>query len=297
MPLHNGITMSGGNMDSTTQGKLNKFFAVLDKSIRETTQQRRLTPNFVKFLHPINYVVFETINDFKIIATNQNVGGMPQVNFQDFKTQNITLEQCAFLVQRDLMYQNPFGISFDKNIIDQNEEFQRKESKKIAENYINQEIIEIEKLNNIVRINPIFNGRDFLINKELAFMLSPFSEPFNTIFSDHIKPCVEKIDSIKCFRADNIYDNKPIIDDIWKSINEAGVIISELTGRNPNVFYETGIAHTIGKEVILITQDINDVPFDLRHLRCIVYEYTPRGIQLLESNLENTIRQIRSRLK
>lgn len=297
MPLYNALTMSNGNLDNTTQDKLKKFFVILDKSIREKTQQQGLMPNMVKFLHPINFVVFETINDIKIIATNQNVGGVPHVSFQDFKTQNITLEQCAYLVQRDLMYQNPFGISFDKNILQMNEEMQKLEANKIAESYINQEILEIEKLNNIVRINPIFNGRDFLINKKLAFMLSPFSEPFNTIFSDHIKPCVEKIDSIKCFRADNIYDNKPIIDDIWKSINEAGVIISELTGRNPNVFYETGIAHTIGKEVILITQDINDVPFDLRHLRCIVYEYTPRGIQLLETNLENTIRQIRSRLK
>jgi hypothetical protein len=63
------------------------------------------------------------------------------------------------------------------------------------------------------------------------------------------------------------------------------------------VFYETGIAHTVGKEVILITQTIDDVPFDLRHLRCIVYEYTPKGIQLLETNLTNTINNIRTRLK
>tara|TARA_R110002124_G_scaffold47149_1_gene140661 strand:- start:11388 stop:11741 length:354 start_codon:yes stop_codon:yes gene_type:complete len=114
--------------------------------------------------------------------------------------------------------------------------------------------------------------------------------------ADHIKPTVEKIDNIKCFRADNIYDNKPIIEDIWKSINEASIIIAELTGRNPNVFYETEIAHTVGKEVILITQNIDDVPFDLRHLRCIVYEYTPRGIELLETNLSNTIENIRKRI-
>ena len=68
-----------------------------------------------------------------------------------------------------------------------------------------------------------------------------------------------------------------------------------MTDRNPNVFYETGVAHTVGKEVILITQSMNDVPFDLKHLRCIVYDYTPRGIQFLESNLKNTIDQIMHR--
>lgn len=289
--------MSGGNLDDVTQNKLSKFFVILDKAIREETQKNNLTPNLVKFMHPINFVVFVTINDVKIIATNQNVGGMPNVNFLDFKTNQISIEQCIFLVERDLMYQNPFAISFDRKILDQDENEQKIEAKKIALNYINEEIVAIEKLNNIVKINPIFQGREFLINKELVFMLSPFSEPFNTIFIDHIKPCVEKIDSLKCFRADNIYDNKPIIEDIWKSINEACIIISELSGRNPNVFYETGIAHTIGKEVILLTQDINDVPFDLRHLRCIVYDYTPKGILSLENNLKNTIKQIKNRIK
>ena len=210
---------------------------------------------------------------------------------------SLNLQTAIFLAERDLMYSNAFGISFPKSFLDLGESEIEANAKSITETYLNDELLTIEKLNRVVRINPIFQGRYFLINDNLVFMLSPFSEPFNTIFNDHIKPTLEKIDNIKCFRADNIYDNKPIIEDIWKSINEASIIISELTGRNPNVFYETGIAHTVGKEVILITQTMDDVPFDLRHLRCIVYEYTPRGIQLLESNLINTINNIRTRLK
>ena len=95
-----------------------------------------------------------------------------------------------------------------------------------------------------------------------------------------------------CRRADDIYDNQSIIEDIWKSINEASVIVSELTTRNANVFYETGIAHTIGKEVILITQTMDDVPFDLRHIRCITYKNTPRGIKKLRESLKSTIETI-----
>lgn len=131
-----------------------------------------------------------------------------------------------------------------------------------------------------------------MIDDSLVFVLSSFSEPYNTIYTDHIKPTVESINKLKCFRADNIYGKKPIIEDIWEKINEAKIIISELTERNPNVFYETGIAHTVGKEVILITQNIDDIPFDLRHLRCIVYDYTPRGSKTLETNLENPIESL-----
>lgn len=146
-----------------------------------------------------------------------------------------------------------------------------------------------------MRLNPIFEGREFLINDQLVFVLSPFKEPFNTIFQDHIKPSVESISGLGCLRADDIYDNRPIMEDIWRYTYEAGMLIAELTGRTPNVFYETGIAHTVGKEVILITQSMEDVPFDLKHLRCIVYEYTPRGIAALEQSLKNTILNVLAR--
>ncbi len=166
----------------------------------------------------------------------------------------------------------------------------------IAATLIESEITELEKERGIVRLNPIFEGREFLLNEGLVFVLSPFGEPFDEIYDDHIKPTVEGINGLQCMRADDIYDNRPIIEDIWRLTNEARIIIAELTGKNANVFYETGIAHTIGKEVILITQSMDDVPFDLKHLRCIVYEHKPRGCAILEQNLETTIRNICARV-
>lgn len=54
-------------------------------------------------------------------------------------------------------------------------------------------------------------------------------------------------------------------------IDRSRIVVCDCTGRNPNVFYEAGIAHTLGREVILITQNGHDIPFDLRHLRYIPY--------------------------
>lgn len=141
----------------------------------------------------------------------------------------------------------------------------------------------------------VFPINQFALNENLVFVLSPFGKPFDTIFTNHIKPTVENIHDLTCVRADDIYDNQPVIDDIWRLTNEAGIIIAEFTDRNANVFYETGLAHAIGKEVIPITQSMGDVPFDLRHRRCIVYEYTPEGIDELKSKLTNTITNILDR--
>jgi len=297
MAFITGVSVSSGNLDNEINKKIGKVLELLDKEIREQTRKKGISPKFVKLIQPINYAVIVTFSEVHIVATNQNVGGMPSIHYIDIQNESLNLQTSIFIVERDLMYSNAFGISFPKHFLDLNDVQKELRVKEITESYLNDELLEMEKLSRIVRINPIFQGRDFLINEKLAFMLSPFSDPFNVIFTDHIKPTVEKIDDIKCFRADHIFDNKPIIEDIWKGINEASILIAELTGRNPNVFYETGIAHTIGKEVVLITQNINDVPFDLRYLRCIVYEYTPRGIQLLESSLTNTINSIRTRLK
>lgn len=144
-------------------------------------------------------------------------------------------------------------------------------------------------------VYPIFVGRGFTTDTSKVFVLSPFREPFNAIYRDHIRPAVESL-GLTCGRADDIYDNTPIMEDVWRGINEAGIIISDLTGRNPNVFYETGIAHTLGKEVILISQNNDDVPFDLRHLRFYPYSTQLRGPQTLEEDLKRAVNTIRRRL-
>ena len=84
----------------------------------------------------------------------------------------------------------------------------------------------------------------------------------------------------------------PIMGDVWTAINGCKFAIADCTGRNPNVFYELGIAHTLGKPVVLMTQNMDDVPFDLQQFRVIVYEFTPRGMKALEMQLERTIASI-----
>jgi hypothetical protein len=139
-----------------------------------------------------------------------------------------------------------------------------------------------------MRVDPIFSKDKFIVNPKLCFVLMPFKTDLNPVYTDHIKKVLEALE-MTCRRADDIFSNAPIIEDIWESINQARIIIADLTGKNPNVFYEVGIAHVIGKPVVLITQSMDDLPFDLRHLRNIVYEYTPRGMNQFEAKLKNTV--------
>ena len=82
------------------------------------------------------------------------------------------------------------------------------------------------------------------------------------------------------------------MEDIWKGINIANIIIADITNRNPNVFYELGIAHTLGKKIILLTQNIKDIPFDLNRYRFICYENKINSYRSLETKLKDMIREI-----
>ena len=68
------------------------------------------------------------------------------------------------------------------------------------------------------------------MDKKSCFVLMPFRDPFDQIYSEIIKPCVEE-NGLECTRADEIYSSRPVMSDIWNEINNASIIIAEMTGR------------------------------------------------------------------
>ena len=142
-------------------------------------------------------------------------------------------------------------------------------------------------------VTPYFWGRDFEVDPNLVFALIPLRDPFIEVVEDHIKKVVEEF-GLVCRKADDTFAPRVIMENIWEQINRARFIVADLTSKNPNVFYEVGIAHTLGKDVILIAQSEQDVPFDLRHIRYIQYEYTPPGMRTFEVALRHSIEALLS---
>ena len=123
------------------------------------------------------------------------------------------------------------------------------------------------------------------------FMIMPFADEFNPIYEDHIKAAANTL-NLTIKRGDNFFSRQSIMNDIWSAINGCKIVIADCTDRNANVFYELGIAHAIEKTAIMITQNIEDIPFDLKHLRVIEYQHTPRGMKEFEVKLQSAITQI-----
>ena len=137
-------------------------------------------------------------------------------------------------------------------------------------------------------VDPIFRGRRFELDERMAFVIMPFGEKW----SERIWRMVRKVCSscgLQAVRADDLFGHD-IMEDIWRSIMQSSVVIADLSNRNANVFYELGVAHTIGKDFILLTQDVADLPFDLRRYRCIEYDDNADGYEALQNGLRARLR-------
>lgn len=134
--------------------------------------------------------------------------------------------------------------------------------------------------------------RPVAVNEGTCFLMMPFSKEMRPVHAAMKEVC-ENL-QIKCERADDIYSQRPIFASILDSILSSEIIVSDLTGKNPNVFYETGIAHSVREpqSVILVAQSLEDVPFDLRHLPIVLYKL--ENMQRFELELEKRITHSRA---
>lgn len=127
-----------------------------------------------------------------------------------------------------------------------------------------------------------------------CFVMMPFASPHGQYYEQVFKPAIEKA-GLKPVRADTeIFGTGKIIDQIWGGIRSAKVLLAELTTRNPNVFYELGLAHALEKPVVLVSSNEGDVPFDLRHIRVIYYDTSDPfwGNKLIDKIAENILSAI-----
>lgn len=127
-----------------------------------------------------------------------------------------------------------------------------------------------------------------------AFVIMPFAESFDDIFKIGIKATARE-NNIEAYRLDEELFDEGMLDKIYNEIESCDFIIADLSDKNPNVFYELGFAHAIGKLCILITQSAENIPFDLKHKRHIVYGTSITHLkEQLSKNFEWAKREIHS---
>jgi hypothetical protein len=134
-------------------------------------------------------------------------------------------------------------------------------------------------------IDPVeFKNTSVRIEPGTAFVVMQFSDPYQTLYTDVIKPVIESY-KLRAYHAGEVFGPGIILEDITGGIVEAKIIIAEITPPNQNVFYELGYAHALKKPTILLAESAKDLPFDVSGYRCLFYENSIGGKRKVEEGL------------
>lgn len=134
----------------------------------------------------------------------------------------------------------------------------------------------------------VFRVPDVEVDTSFLSVMMPFSGSFTPVY-ESIKSASHSA-GFTCKRVDDIWNDSTIIQDVFDLIFQSYIVVCDFSGKNPNVFYEAGIAHTLGKHVIPITQSPADIPFDLQSHRYIPYLNNSEGREELEDKLASRIK-------
>ena len=136
----------------------------------------------------------------------------------------------------------------------------------------------------------VFEVPDAKVEPELVAVMMPFDKAFDPVYQAIKDACAHNL-MPPCLRVDDLWEASTIVQDIFTLIFTSSVVVVDFTGKNPNVMYETGIAHTLGKHVVPISQSEGDVPFDLRHHRYLKYLANREGLAALTEKLAKKLEQ------
>lgn len=129
--------------------------------------------------------------------------------------------------------------------------------------------------------------RDVEIDQKSVFLLTPFHDEESDTFRIIYDVCRES--GLDVRRGDEEFVQGDLISHILRSLIKARIVIANINGRNPNVFYELGIAHALGKLTIVTSRSLADAPFDLQSQRLVVYSNDEELRDKLKSALTQTL--------
>ena len=178
------------------------------------------------------------------------------------------------------------ALQFLRRMIGENDE-----NLKTVKDYVNKkctisgENISSEKTDKrkIVFSPTIFDVPTDPVDPKSISVMMPFQSDMSDVYKTIKKASKEA--GFSCKRADDIWKHSTVIQDVFSLIFQSNIVVCDFTGKNPNVFYEAGIAHTLGKFVVPITQSKDDIPFDLKHHRYAMYLNNSEGLLKLKNDL------------
>lgn len=286
--LYDTTRTRSGDMSPEIQAKtdllLKEFMALVDAM----TEERHLQKGITRSQLPSSIAAILDRTNLSVLGQLRSEGRVgiyisnPEIT--------LTPQQAIVHAQWEFGFEDPFLIQFPGSILDQNSEERRFSLQKIAAEHIDSEFYRFVGLLGLMRTRPIFGPPPAAVSMKTALLLMPSAVdlPGNL---EAISRAAEA-SGLLVEAARDIREGKAAVRETWAAINQAGIIIADLTGADPGVMYCLGMAHTVGKETVLIyprdSQFLKDIPRTHR----IEYEESDEGRKVLEEQLLKALKSM-----
>lgn len=277
--------IQSGNMPIELQEKVHKLIEEFTAIVDFTTNDRHLQRGIVRSQLPCSMVA---ILDQDSLFIAGQFGTQTRFSTYIYTPESRwPIPKIKSSAQWEFGFEDPFIIRFPASLIDQRTDQRHEELVKIASEHIDSEFNRFIGLISLLRTRPIFGPAPAAIDSRSALLLIPIDESKRKNYYVIVKAAEGSGMAIDI--AGDIREGRSAVRDLWISLNKARIIIADLTGTDPGVMYGLGIAHTVGKESVLIIPQGSNYLTDIPKTRVIEYEESDEGRTVLGQELSDIL--------
>lgn len=283
--MNRGNSIRGGDMPEELQAEVDQLLDQFLGLVDAISLDRHLQRGIARILLPCSMIAMLDSKNLFVVAQFQPDGRIstylyaPDKAYQPRNIVNATVVEFGF--------QDPFLIQFPSEMLKESPEKRKAALEKIASDHIDSEFMRFVGLLNLLRTRPIFGAPQGYVDNQMIYVLSPEGD----LNYDSISRAIEST-GLDPSRAGDIRAGRSEVKEMWLSINDARIIVADLTGADPAVMYGLGIAHTVGKDTVLIHPAGSEYLVDIPRTQSIEYQAGDEGKIKLESDLSELLRSM-----
>lgn len=279
--LNDVARMRGGEMEAELSAKVDKLIDEFMAIVDVTTEERHLQRGISRSQLPCSMVAILDKESLSILAQFRLENRTASYFFRPDIA--LTPQQAANSAQWEFGFEDAFIIQFPAKLVAQSTQERHAALQKVASEHIASEFLRLEQMLSLVRSRPIFGKAVSPVGARTLLLLLP--KEANLRRNENAIINASRANNLPIVEAEDIRSGRSAVREMWDSLNHAAVIIADLTGADGGVMYGLGIAHTLGKETILIhpqgSKYLTDIPRTYR----IEYEDSDAGRAKLEEQL------------
>ena len=277
-----------GDMPTELQARVDKILEEFMSAVDAVSEDRHLQKGIVRSQLPSSMAAILDRENLSILAQFR-----PENRFSIYihhPDLAISREKASQSAQWEFGFEDPFIIRIPSILLHKSQDERRPVLEKIAAEHIDSEFKRFLGLLSLLRTRPIFGPAPMTLDSRSAFVLLPSSERLNKNYAAIEKAADES--RVALHIARDIREGKSAVRDLWQSINGSRVIIADLTGPDPGVMYALGIAHTVGRDTILISPRGSKYLVDIPRTRKIEYRKSEAGREKLGRDLSEMLKSM-----